>query len=191
MKVYEILKLVCDFTDNCSIAEKLESLAGTDTNLQSIFSQEEQDFVKMLTDCYCLIEDEIASAYLPLLRQEICKPKDFKLNYVDFEKRPLEIYSVKDRYGRNVRYKKFPTYILIFASQATITYSYVPDKLAFDDEVQINLPARVLAYGTTREYYLRQGFYDEADVWEGRFKDALKIFSRKKGEIMIPKRWWL
>ena len=52
------------------------------------------------------------------------------------------------------------------------------------------ISARVIAYGVASEYCFLEMLYDDATLWESRYKNALLVASRKKGEIQLKKRGW-
>ena len=80
---------------------------------------------------------------------------------------------------------------MAFANTVDIIYQAEPAELAIDSEFYSTLPNRIYAYGIAREYYFQQTLFDEADIWEERFKNTLSIMARKRSETHIPKRRWL
>ena len=117
--------------------------------------------------------------------------KNFKLEFSSFSLPVLEIYSIKDRLGRNVNYKIFDSYIFVCAKEVEVIYSTSADVLALEDDFSSTLPERIFAYGVAREHFFHNGFYEDANMWEGRFKGSLEIVLRKKTQVHIPKRRWL
>lgn len=189
MKGYEIIRIACQFSENDEIAEKL-----TEANLSTldeILSAKERKRLDIYLDCLNFVQDEIACEYKPLIHEEEFKIQNFKLNISALSKPLQEVISICDLKGREVKFKIFPTYILVFANEARVRYSYKPNKATIDGDIEINLSERIYAYGVAREYYLRQGLTDEAYIYENRFKDSLKIVLRKKTKTILSRRRWL
>ena len=182
MQVKNVIKLACEMTDNNDLKDAIDNNDLTD---------EQQVAVDCLVGCFNLINNEIASEYIPLLHKEIKKIQDFKVNFDDFSKKMLEIISIKDKLGRNVKYKLFDSYLMVKANEVEIVYSYLPENVSLSDEINSFLPERVYAYGIAREYLFLQSMFDDAQLWDSRFKNSLKVLTRKKGEIKMPKRSFL
>ncbi len=185
MKAKDIIFLACDFTGNQDIIEKLQK--GTE------LSTSENNIVKTLLKCLDLIQNQVASEYIPLEKIQEVYPKDFKVEYNVFNKKPIAIVWAKDKFGRNLRFKSFNDYLMIFSSFARVKYYYLPQEItSVEDEIAEELlPTRIYAYGVAREYFLLQNLSVECDIWEVRFKDSLSSFARKKRDIKIPCRRWL
>ncbi len=183
MLVKDIIILACDFTENQSLGKALEE--------NSSLTAEQTLVCDSLVKCFNLVNSEIASDYIPILKNEEIKPTDFKINFSEFSSSPYQIVSVKDKNGRNVRFKVFDSYIMAFANIVNVTYTTLPSAMALTSEFATVLPERVYAYGVAREFYFQQTLFDDADIWEERFKDALQVFSRKKSDVVMPKRRWL
>ena len=182
MKVADILKITCQMTGNDDLAGKLESTLTDEEELRK----------NLLLEALNLVINEVACEYMPILKEEEFEVKNFKIDFSDFDACPLEIYAVKDRYGRRVRYKKYSSYLMVFSSKIKVTYSVAPDKVAFSDNItQINLPERVLAYACAREYFLHQNLEGEAQIWEEKFKASLENLLRRKSVLVLPKRRWI
>lgn len=183
MLVKDIIKLACNFTENEDLASKIEN--------NSQLSETEGLIKDSLVNCFNLINNEIASEYLPYLKSETFIPTAFKVSFDDFSKDLIEIISVKDKNGRNLKYKKFDSYIVVFAKEVEIVYSYKPDNMTLSSSFDSLLPERVFAYGVAREFYFTQTLFDDADIWESRFKNSLQVLVRKKSEVKIPSRRWI
>ena len=69
-------------------------------------------------------------------------------------------------------------------------YRYAPAaKTAEDDSEYGQGEARALALGTCCEYALSSGMYDEAVMWDKRYKDALAALCRTRGGTLKGRRW--
>ncbi len=186
MKAIDIIKLACDFTGNDELAVKLEQE-------NPILSNNENKTIATMLKCLNLVQNEVACEYIPLVAFQDVTATDFKVDYSAFDKKPIAVISAKDKFGRNIRFKAFPDYLMIFACKAKIKYNYMPQEISTinSDVKEPVLPMRIYAYGVAREYFLLQNLSDDADIWEVRFKDSLSVFSRKKQDVKMPCRRWL
>jgi len=186
MKAIDIIKVACDFTENQELALKLDE---EDYQLTS----SESKTLNLLLKCLNLIQNEVACEYIPLQKVEEVKAVDFKVKYDQFSKKPISIIWAKDKLWRNIRFKAFADYLMLFGSFAKIKYNYLPQEItSLDSEIEeLLLPIRIYAYGMAREYFLMQNLSEDADIWEVRFKDSLCVLARKKQDVKMPCRRWL
>lgn len=183
MLVKDIIKIACGFIGQTSLKEALES--------NSALSEDEQLICDSLVNFFNLAYNEVACEYIPIYRRERVKCEDFKVNYSSLTEAPLQIISVKDMSGRKVKFKAFDDHLVAIASQVDILYTVQPEKCEPTDTFSSSLPERVYAYAIAREYYFMQTLFDEADVWEERFKNSLQVLQREKREIVMPRRRWV
>ena len=183
MLVKDIIKLACNFTENDEIANAIKN--------NTTLTENQEVVVDMLINCFNLVRNEIAVEYMPVLVRETLNATDFKIMISNFSNPILEIVSVKDAKGRNVKYKKFDDYIMVFANEVDIIYKTMPSALTISQTFLSTIPERVYAYGVAREYYFNQTLFDDAEIWEERFKNSLQILTRKKCEIKMPNRRWI
>lgn len=171
----------------------------------NVFMQtEENDLVKneidsnrdlrLLIRCVNLVVKEIACDYIPLLHTQKMTAVDGKIPYTQFEKTLLEIKSVKDEGGNSVRYFTLPDCVAVEDGNFEVSYAFIPKDKAFFDDLDFagtKASDRVFAYGAAAEFCLISGMYDEALMWERRYKDALLVATRKNTEVIMPRRrWW-
>lgn len=188
MIVKDIIKIACLFLGKENF-ENLTELGGNETSTDS-----QKKELALLLKCLNLTYSEIASDYVPLLCCENIQTENGKIMFCDLTKNFCELKSLKDENGYRLKYKLFPDYILTDASKVEITYSYLPTALTSYESLVENFSKKVsekiLAFGLAMEYCFISGLYDDAEMWEKRFKDALFIKNNKKTEIKLPRRRW-
>ena len=188
MKVRDIIRLA-------------DAMLGTDID-QRVFVKEETDdelfdalqsdkALQKLVGCVNLSLCELAEEYLPLTaRQSVAAGGT--VPYASFAHSPVQILSAKQ--GGNVRYVYRPDGVEFETEgEVEVEYTYRPDERGFLDEVETgsgHIGVRTLAYAACAEYCLQNGDYDEAQVWDKRYKDNLLNALSKKSEISIKKREW-
>ena len=185
MTVKGIIKLVCEFVGERELLQKL----GTQN---SVYTTRETEKLETLLKCFNLVNQEIASDYLPFLFEEEIDVKNSILNFGSLSKTVVAIYQVKDRFGFAVKFKNFPNHIEIYGHGKKIVYSYLPEELGLADTVEANngLSERVYAYGVASEFLLVDGMSDDAEIWEERYKESLFMLSKRHGEHRLPRRRW-
>ena len=71
-------------------------------------------------------------------------------------------------------------------------YTYLPKTKTFDDksDFTLNASVRLLSYGVAAEYALANGMFEEAAVWDKKYKDAIKAAYCSKPPRRIRSRRW-
>lgn len=171
MTVKDIVKKVAVFLDRKDIIEYLQT--GATENYLSVLED-----VNLLQNCYNVVGEEIASLYYRFKATEKFSPNlDGIIKLADFSNNPLAIISVKDDKGSKVNAKILPTEIITDLKTVTVEYYYVPSYKKLDDISDFQgttITDRILCYGILTEYYLIKGGFEEANLWHGKYINALK-----------------
>lgn len=183
MTVKEVIIDVLDRLDKKDLKEKLMAE-------NSEFTDEENDFITKLISFFDLVQDEVATEYIPLIHKEKVRSEYGKFSLNSLEKTPVYVLSIKNENGEKIKYKICGKELL-FLGNGEIEYCYSPNNAAIDGNVEILLPKRAIVYAVLREYYLAEELLQESSFYEDKFKNSLLIFSRKHGEIKMPARLWL
>lgn len=189
MKVKEILKNVCIYLGK---EELLDSAYFTEGG-EDLSKLNLKDLEKMKI-CLEFISNEIASEYLPILKQKEVTLKNGEINVFDIDENIQEVVSIKTKFGKNLKYKFIDNKIIALATNVTVTYKVNVNGMTLDGEAESfggRLSSRVLGYGTASEYCYQEMLYDDASIWESRYKNALLNSCRKKGEIKLKTRGWI
>ncbi len=183
MFVKDIILKACDFIENDELAQAIEQ--------DSALDEEKQNALDKLLKCFNLVRNEIVCEYMPIVNMERVICHDGKINFNQFKKKVVDIISVKDNFGNNVKFKIFDDFMLVEGGDVLVCYNSSTDELDLDGEFFSTISDRVYAYGVVREYYFIQTLYEDAKVWDERFKSSLQIFERKKGDTVLPRRRWI
>lgn len=186
MTVREIIKLVCDFVGEKELSAKLDSASF------AAYTDREQEKLDLLVQCFNLVNQEIASDFLPFLTKEEVDVNNSILNFSELGKVVINIYEIKNRFGKCLRFKLYPNYVEVYGHAKKVVYSFLPADKILSNEVEMfcGLSGRIYAYGIASEFLLIDGLSEDAEIWEDRFKESLFVLSRKKGEHILPKRSW-
>lgn len=188
MKAKEIIKNVCIYLGKDEIL-----LSNLFTENGNELTESEKAEVDKMVNALNLITEEIACDYLPILKEKTINLKNGEIEVGEIDDNVMEIVSIKNRMGKALRYKYVNGKIVCLASTVIITYKTYPNKITLDGNAEDfggRLSARVVAYGVASEYCYLEMLYDDASIWEARFKNSLLIACRKKGELTLKKRGW-
>lgn len=122
-----------------------------------------------LLECFNVIENELALDYLPLYHTHKCNST--KVYYTELEYNPVRIVSC------NCKFKLYPEFITSKEVITEVVYSYTPNAKTMYDECSYDEKfLNCLTYGMITEYFIRQGFFEEAILWGRRYKNELQAW---------------
>lgn len=183
MLVKDIILKACDFIGN----EELSQIITSDGEMTSEQTRELETLVK----CFNLVYNEVICEYKPIVKIEKIKVENKKVSFDDFQNKVVNILAVKDNFGEKVAFKVFESYILVDADEVEVWFATTAKDYTINDEIDSTIPERVFAYGIAREYYFIQTLYEDAEIWEERFKNSLQVLDRKKSSTILPRRRWI
>ena len=189
MKTKQVLELTAVFLGK----EDLLNCAYF-TGTQDEISPENQKELDLLLRCLNLITSEISTDYLPIYKTKTIDFVDNICHLEDVDENIYQIVKLQDEFGSEIRFKIIGNDLKANATTCQITYTSFAQKTTLDGNVEtfsIQIPERVLAYGTAMEYSFISSLYDDASVWESRYKNGLLSISQKKHNLVMPKRRWL
>ena len=188
MTAKEIIKNVCIYLGK----EEILNSNFYETSGQDLTIEQQKDVDKMI-DCLNYITEELATEYLPILRTKQIELSEGKVDLVKIDENLQEIISVKTFSGKTLKYAITNEKMICLASRVEITYKVYPNKITINSNAENfggKISARVIAYGVASEYCFLEMLYDDATLWETRYKNALLVAQRKKGELKLKKRGW-
>jgi len=185
-KIKEIVTLAAFYLQE----EEILGLPQMQDDFQGVPTDDEA--LDKLLRCVNLVRSEIASDYYPLLTSENINCIDGRVDPVSLQKRIIDVKRITQN-GKAVQFKVYPDTVKTAAGEVEIEYSYLPEDEGLDGDAGFSdkIAARVIAYGAAAEYCLITGLFEEAVIWEKRFKDSLFVSQRKKSEIRVKPRKWL
>lgn len=151
-----------------------------------------QEQTERLVKCFNLVENELALDYLPLFAEQKVANGQGKVDLLLLQKSAVRIVGVKNEAGERVKFRLFPTYLEAPTGDLTILYSYTPSEKALDGESDYaTLSTRLFGYGMAMNYALIMGLYEEASVWDKKYKEALEAAYRIRGAAAVRSRRWV
>ena len=189
MKTKQVLSLACMFLGK---EELLECEYFTKTNDYNLTEGEakELDYLKR---CLYLITNEISTDYLSIYAEKNIEFSSGKLEIEKIDSNIYEIIKITDTNGKNIKFKIYDNVVYANVQSAIIKYTKFAKNVELDGECEDfsgRIPDRVLAYGVAMEYSFISSLFDDATIWESRYKNALLILANKKTNIIMPKRSW-
>lgn len=189
MSTKQILNLTATFLGKESLLN-CSYFTGSDETI----TDEEQKELDILLRCLNLVVSDISTEYLPIYREKDINFKDGKIDLDEIDTDIFQIVSLKDDHGSNIRFRIFDSHISASTDRAHIVYTVFAKTCTLSgdvDEFSVRIPDRVFAYGTAMEYCFISSLFDDAEIWESRYKNSLLALSSKKHNIVMPKRRWL
>lgn len=190
MEVISIIKLVATYLQLDELLN--DSLLGgtnetTDENLKEI---------NLLVSCVNLCNNIVATDYIPLTRTAVISNSNgtIPISSVDNGRKTIyEILNVKNKFDESQVFKIIGNDIKTVKGFVQINYSYFPDSVDLESDINCyitKLTDRIFAYGVACEYCFIKGMYDDASIWDVRFKESMKTICRPKKNMIIPSRSW-
>ena len=151
-----------------------------------------KEITKQLLHCFNIVENELALDYLPLKAETEVESQTGVIAYSALPKNVVRILKVQDEWGNDVPFKIYPEYLQAQSGTFKVTYSYTPEEKELGEESDFTLFAsvRLFAFGMAAEYALMNGLYEDAAVWEKKYKDAIKrTYRLNVGKTVRSRRW--
>ena len=188
MKVKEILSLAAGLLSKTEVQSFLDRGESADVTAS-------ENEVNDLILAYGMMM-EVAARREPLMRVCTLQGVSF-VPYADLPDRPVEILSVTDEVGREIKHELKTDGISLnqAAGLVRVQYCYVPMGRGLDDECDYGpmnkLTPLVLAYGVASEYLALKNSLALAGVWLERFEKGMASCITPKGKRVMPRRSWL
>lgn len=185
MLVKNIIKKSAEFLKLKDVIEWLEN----DEKMSDDVSEIINDMMLAVN----MVNTNIASSYIELIDEKDLNVSFGKnISFSNISSHPIiEIKSIKNVDGDDVKFKIFPSGLVIYASgKVNIEYTYFPNELNLSDSIDYYLKMNELTFaiGVVGEYLYLNGALDEASIWEKRFKNNLFNLVRPKKNIVLPQR---
>ncbi len=151
-----------------------------------------QKEVAALLRCFNLVESELAFDYLPLCAEETVEASVGVVYYTQLMKPLVRVLGVTDEWDNKIPFKLFPQCIKTQAGVFKIRYTYSPPVKELEDQssYQSHVSVNLFGYGMAAEYLLSQGLFEDAAVWDKKYKDAIAaIYHTNPCRVIRSRRW--
>jgi hypothetical protein len=147
---------------------------------------------ELFLQCFNLVENELALDYLPLYAEDELETKTGVVNYALLQNSAVRILRVENEAGEAVKFDLYAEYLKTEPGVVKVQYTYTPKKKKVADESDFTLQAseRLLSYGVASEYALATGRFEEAAVWEKKYKEAINAaYALRPAKKLRSRRW--
>jgi len=185
MEVKNIIKKVAALTNNIELVNAIEN---------NNFTPEQQEEINLLVDCVNLTNSNIAANYIKIFNIKKINNNKGTISFSSISTDLIyEVVSVKDSSGKDVNFTITPSGIITKTGEVSIRYSYFPKDVEFSSVIT-NYPTKIsernFVFGVISEYLYVKGVFDEALVWEERFKNEMQSLVRTQKSIVTKSRRW-
>ncbi len=189
MKVKEIL------TDVATYLNMPDLLETTLFDGSKTATDEQKNIIDFLIKCCNLVVNQIATEYYTFKDKKKVSSTNGKINYSSISFYPIvDIIKVK-RGGVDVKYVCHSTYLEVPVGEIEVEFAFTPSPATMvSSNIELynyKINPRVIAYGVVAEYYYINGIYDDATIWDNRFKTSLNGIVRPKKDVIIKSRLWI
>ncbi len=131
---------------------------------------------------------EVTKDYYPLSYEEKVDSNDqCQILFSKLSKNAISIKDIKNMSNLSVTFNLYPDYIKVGSPNNSykIFYNYVPEciqDMSQDITLPLGLDYFIICYGVASEYALSKLLYNEADMWETKFKNSLENIKSRVGE---------
>lgn len=153
---------------------------------------EGQLITETLLKIFNIVENELALDYLPLIAEDVVSTTTGQVDFSKLSKSAVRILSVKDKDGKSVKYDLFTQYLVAQSGELTIRYTYTPTPKGLYGEAEYKLYAscRMIAYGIVTQYYYVNGMFDEGEIWNKKYREAIAAIYRANPAGVVASRRW-
>ncbi len=180
MKVKNAIKNACSLLELNSLAEELEGISENSSVLSA-------DLAAMRL-CAEMVVNEVAGEYFGLTDEF----KTYTDGSIEFSKFPKQVFSVLGVYlnGVPVKFKLLGEKLITTPGNIKIKYTYTYEALKITSEVEFPEGfSRILGYGIAAEYCLIKNMFDEAVMWDKKYRDAVRSASSGRRRDIARRRW--
>ena len=171
---------------------ELLGLGAVKTYLQGGEDEEGEKAAKALIRCFNVVENELALDYLPLCAEDTLASPTGRVLFSQLTYPAVRVISVKDESGNRVKFRLFPDCIKTQPGRIQVAYTYTPKEKTVKDSSDFVLQTskRLFSYGMASEYCLAAGLYEEAEIWDKKYKDAVEAAYRVSPSKVLKSRRW-
>lgn len=146
----------------------------------------------LLLSCFNIVENELALDYFPLIAEDTLKTDGGVVNFSALQNEAVRVTKVTDEWGNSATFQLFPSYLKTQPGKVCVTYTYTPKKKAMSgkSDFYTDVSVRLISYGMAAEYAMATGLFEDAAVWDKKYKEGIRAAYRlQKCERLRSRRW--
>ena len=184
---------VLDVLKTSSLYLNISNMLAPIFNEEQNVSEEATNELNKLLLCFNNTISQIASTYFEVLSSSVIEVQNGEYDLSGLTHKCLDVKSLTSG-GRKVKFTVENGILRTVRNGSfTITYSYVPEELDEDDDIEIFdiIDLDTLAMGVAADYCYMNAIYDDGQMWHGRFVDNLRLIKANhiKNAYILPRRW--
>lgn len=149
--------------------------------------------LKLLIEIANLVIREVAEEYSPTYAiEKVGSNTNSEILLSLFSKQFLKALWVKNANGDKETFNTYSSFVKVSKPNRMfeVCYQYQPQKRSLDENIELSAETstRVLAYGVASEFCLTELLFDEAIMWDTRFKSSIQNAIRKTKERKVAER---
>ena len=170
--------------------------AGALQQVDEYLEENEEEGMQTAQDllrAFNVMEKQLALEYLPLVEKEEFETEEGEIYFNEFSYPAVRIINVYNEQGEKQAFTLTAWCIQTKPGRGFVEYAYTPYEKDFYDTTDhyLHVAQPLLVFGTLAEYYLARGEFQEAAIWDKKYKDAItQSYQMQKGKQM-PSRGWL
>lgn len=167
------------------------------------------DMVDILSDSFCENNPECKEMlkFLNVVLQRIATEYIFcffsediiirENNFYDLSKLQKKFYSIRKIERESGNYEQYVisrNTLHMKKGKYKIKYAYLPKDYTFGENIcdfETILTEDAVVLGVLSEYYLKNGFYEEYEIYQYKFESKMKKCTARLDEIKVRKRLWV
>ena len=184
MKVKDILESVCLYLD---LTDEFQPLFDNTQPSSEVLTE----YKKLILAINSVVQ-ELSYKVLRLKTKEdvLFINNTFDINLLS--KKMFNIVEIKSN-NKKLKFEVLDNKIFCNTSNAQITYNYLPNLVSsLEDEVSVDsrLSLKAFIFGVIAEYNNINGLFEDAQVYNNKFLDAIKECKKLNKNFCLPKRRW-
>lgn len=135
---------------------------------------------------------EIATFYVPLILSRHIKTSNGVVSFSNLWTNVVSVEKVVSDQGKEIGFETYHNKIVMSEKSATVYFRIIPNGYNYGNEIdyrEIDLPKKVIEYGTAAEFCLTEGLFDEAVVWHEKYREQLKLITKPKNYNTAKRAW--
>ena len=173
------------------------SHGGTVDKELSHLTVHEQDMVKLLISCSLNVVNAVTRNLIKSLAMENVKSDyDGRIYFKDLDHSIISVKDVRDELNAPIVFHVFFDHLRVPLKNKELTVSYYFEHKPLNSmyesyDLPLSLTNHIVALGALSEYCALKLLYNEAEMFESKFKAELEDAAVQKGERKFPtwRRW--
>lgn len=211
MKIAEIIESCLFLLDRDELASSLEVMQTPyNTYLANINGDDADDLWQTYLICKQNCENNnkiiknlkflcnkvfklISVAYFPCLEREIVEICDGEFDLTTLNKKFFKVKSLKKTNGSLQKFEILKSKLITQNGKYELTYYYDINIKDYFEEINDFPPCITyssIVDGVLGEYYMLNGFYEEANFYLQRFESQMQMLNTKTHEVKLKERKW-